>query len=101
MGKGVVRLPLDTFRDLLQLPEEYKPLRAYVTLEEQFVCLLVEHPDLPEKKDTLTGCTPIPEISLAYTQWYVPAAKIVHLAEIYVAGVSLKFDFKKRGNTDK
>lgn len=42
-GRGVISLHINELKELLQLPEGFKPITAYYAQQAELVCLVVEH----------------------------------------------------------
>jgi hypothetical protein len=47
---------------MLLLPEDFKPITVYYAHLPQLMCLVVEHPDIPEGQGRLT------QVDLVYTK---------------------------------
>lgn len=64
MARGVIPLPLSALKEMLMLPEDYKMLTAYYAHQPELVCLVVEHPDIPEREEKMAKVIP------AYVQYF-------------------------------
>lgn len=67
MGVGILKLDLQSIKDALMLPEEYKTVGAFCNERGNYVSILVEHTSIPE----IAASEPLPLVMPVYEAKYI------------------------------